>query len=59
MELVKSAQRRFPMLPTLGWDVALTDAGPRIIEANARWDPPLFLPFVMSAENWHMIFGLS
>ena len=57
MELVKTGQRCFPMLPTLGWDVALTEEGPRIIEANARWDPPLYAPFLMSTENWRMIFG--
>lgn len=57
MELVKDAQRRFPMLPTLGWDVALTDDGPRIIEANARWDPPLYAPFLMSEADWRRIFG--
>ena len=57
VELVKQAQRCFPMLPTLGWDVALTADGPRIIEANSRWDPPLFAPFLMTAEDWQRIFG--
>jgi hypothetical protein len=57
VELVKQAQRCFPMLPTLGWDVALTADGPRIIEANSRWDPPLFAPFLLTAEDWQRIFG--
>lgn len=57
IELAKTAQRCFPMLPTLGWDVALADGGPRIIEANARWDPPLYAPFLMSDANWRLIFG--
>jgi hypothetical protein len=57
MELVKAAQRCFPMLPTLGWDVALTDQGSRIIEANARWDPPLYAPFLMTESDWRTIFG--
>jgi len=57
IEMVKTAQRCFPMLPTLGWDVALTDEGPRIIEANARWDPPLYAPFLMSDADWRAIFG--
>ncbi len=57
IDLAKAGQRCFPMLPTLGWDVALTDAGPRIVEANARWDPPLYAPFLMSAEHWTAMFG--
>lgn len=57
IELAKAAQKCFPMLPTLGWDIALTDGGPRIIEANARWDPPLYAPFLMSNANWRTIFG--
>jgi hypothetical protein len=55
--LVKVAQRCFRELSTLGWDVALTDEGPKLIEANARWDPPNYAPFLMSAENWRRIFG--
>jgi hypothetical protein len=57
MELVKTAQRCFPDLHTLGWDVALTENGPVIIEANARWDPPIYAPFLMSEQNWRHIFG--
>ncbi len=57
IELVKAGQRCFPKLPTLGWDIALTENGPIIIEANARWDPPLYAPFLMSEQNWQRIFG--
>lgn len=57
IDLAKTAQRCFPTLPTLGWDIALTEEGPQIIEANARWDPPLYAPFLMSPENWSRIFG--
>jgi len=57
--LAKTAQRAFPELRTLGWDMALTDDGPRIIEANARWDPPLYAPFLMSTADWGRIFGAS
>jgi hypothetical protein len=57
IDLVKAAQRRFPELRTLGWDVAITEDGPALIEANARWDPPLYAPFLMSEENWRYIFG--
>ena len=57
LDLVRRAQRCFPELATLGWDVALTEAGPVIVEANARWDPPSYAPFIMSAEHWRSIFG--
>lgn len=57
IELARNGQRVFPQLPTLGWDIALTESGPLIIEANARWDPPLYAPFLMPAEHWRRIFG--
>lgn len=57
IDLAKTAQRCFPTLPALGWDIALTEEGPQIIEANARWDPPLYAPFLMSPEDWGRIFG--
>lgn len=57
MELVKRAQACFADLPTLGWDVAITDDGPKLLEANARWDPPNYAPHIMSADNWRRVFG--
>lgn len=59
IDLAKRAQACFASLPTLGWDIALTAAGPALIEANARWDPPLYAPFLMSAENWRRVFGAA
>lgn len=57
MDLVKTCQQCFSMLPTLGWDIALTAEGPKIIEANCRWDPPLYAPFLMSDADWQRTFG--
>lgn len=37
LDLVISAQEKTPQLPTLGWDVAITDAGPLIVEANTLY----------------------
>jgi hypothetical protein len=57
IELATRGQRCFSQLPTLGWDIALTETGPVIIEANSRWDPPLYAPFLMSSKNWKRIFS--
>ncbi len=37
--LVLEAQRVFAPLRTIGWDVAVTDDGPFLIEGNVFWDP--------------------
>lgn len=37
--LVLRAAPLFPPMRTLGWDIGFTPEGPRIIEANRRWDP--------------------
>ncbi len=37
--ILKKAAKCFPALGTLGWDVAFTDQGVRLIEANFRYDP--------------------
>jgi hypothetical protein len=57
MDLVKTGQEKFSMLPTLGWDIALTSEGPIIIEANSRWDPPRYAPFIMLEADWYRIFA--
>jgi hypothetical protein len=38
--LVRQAADRFLPLRCIGWDVALTPEGPRILEGNVWWDPP-------------------
>lgn len=50
VEAVKNYQARIPYLKTIGWDVALTDDGPVIIEINNWWDTTgqLFI-----GKGWH------
>jgi hypothetical protein len=45
LELLERAALAFLPLRTIGWDVALTEAGPVLIEGNAWWGPapPNFL----------------
>lgn len=38
VKLVKQAHLLFPTIPTIGWDVAITDKGPQILEGNHDWD---------------------
>lgn len=38
-DLVLRAARAFAPLRTIGWDVAVTDSGPLLIEGNVTWDP--------------------
>jgi hypothetical protein len=38
-DLVTRAARAFVPLRTVGWDVAITDDGPSLIEGNVTWDP--------------------
>lgn len=35
--LAETASNRFSMMGTIGWDIALTDQGPMIIEGNTLW----------------------
>jgi hypothetical protein len=39
VSLVLNAQKAFAPLLTIGWDVAVTDDGPFLIEGNVFWDP--------------------
>lgn len=38
-KLAERAARLFLPLRTIGWDVALTEEGPLLLEGNAEWDP--------------------
>ena len=57
VDMVLNAHQFFPDFRALGWDVALTSAGPKILEANAWWDPPRHVPQLLTPEDWRKIFG--
>lgn len=38
--LARRASEAFLPMLTIGWDIAITQEGPLLIEGNARWDPP-------------------
>lgn len=46
-ELAIKAARAFPQTRAVGWDIALTEDGPLLLEGNGTWDPvaPLYKPF--------------
>lgn len=41
-DFAKKVAPHFLPMRSVGWDVAISSDGIRIIEGNARWDPPLF-----------------
>ncbi|SNC74369.1 Sugar-transfer associated ATP-grasp [Marinobacter sp. es.048] len=43
-ELVIKNAECFKPIRSLGWDVAITEDGPVVIETNMRWDPPNWNP---------------
>ncbi len=38
LKLIDRGQRSFPYLKTLGWDIAVTESGPVLVEANPTYD---------------------
>ncbi|MBD59152.1 MAG: hypothetical protein CL808_03390 [Citromicrobium sp.] len=54
--LVTAAAKAFQPLRTIGWDVAITSAGPALIEGNATWDPlPTSADLRKVAEELHAL----
>lgn len=42
VEMVKEAAKVVPQVRTVGWDIAVTDSGPLIIEGNDNWNKDAF-----------------
>ena len=38
LDMVKKLHKIFYQIPSIGWDVAITPTGPKIIEGNCGWD---------------------
>lgn len=43
LSLVKAASKAFEPLKTIGWDIAITNTGPLLLEANSYFDPINFM----------------
>lgn len=54
METVLGFQRKVSWLKAIGWDIAITDSGPVVIEINDRWD---LIGQVVVKEGWLDIIG--
>ncbi len=54
-DLAVSVAPNFLPMRSIGWDIALTPEGPKIIEGNARWDPPMFGNFGESESVFSMV----
>ena len=58
VKLAKKAHREaFSSFGSLGWDIAVTPEGPKLIETNVWWDPPMFATMVMTDDDWRRVFG--
>jgi hypothetical protein len=65
-QLALRAAAAFPWTRTIGWDIAISDRGPVLLEGNDRWDPALiqlpasgglmtgdFKALCQSVAGWH------
>lgn len=56
LDLAAAAHRSFDKLGVIGWDLALTETGPKLLEGNAWFDPPLYAPHLLSENQWRHLF---
>lgn len=57
LKLVVQAHETLENLDVIGWDIAITETGPMLIEGNAWFDPPSYAPWVIEDRDWDMIFS--
>jgi hypothetical protein len=60
--LVRVGAERFPELPALGWDVAILESGPVVLEANWGWTiaaPQILFQRGMKAEFYDLLARLA
>ena len=54
-ELVMNLAPKFLPLRTIGWDVAITENGPKLLEGNIWWDPTNYAPELMCPAQWSIL----
>lgn len=59
VELVKTAQRLFPTIPSIGWDVCVTEDGLQLLEANWNWgiEEIEMINGYHALNRWREIYG--
>lgn len=59
VELVKCAQRLFPTIPSIGWDVCVMDDGLQLLEANWNWgiEEIEMINGYHALNRWREIYG--
>jgi len=58
-QLVLQAANHFLPLRAIGWDVAITPTGPRLLEGNVWWDPTNYAPELIPQSQWDVLARVS